>query len=149
MYLDDIVIYSNSLEEHVDHLRKVLRENQLYVKWEKCEFTQPEVHFLGHGISQGKLHMDETKIKAIQEWEAPTKGTELRSSLGLANYYRRFITGYSTKAALLAELLKKNKPWCWSVECQKVFKSLKAAIMEEPVLTLPDFSKTFEIDRMF
>ena len=85
VYLDDIVIYSDTLEEHVMHLKKVfkiLRDNQLYVKREKCEFAQPKVHFLGHVISQGELRMDEEKVKAIRDWEAPTKVTELRSFLG-------------------------------------------------------------------
>ena len=83
-YLDDIVIYSNSMEEHVEHLRtvfRVLRENELFVKREKCTFATEEVQFLGHVIGHGKLKMDEPKVKAIMEWEAPTKVTELRSIL--------------------------------------------------------------------
>ena len=78
VYLDDIVVYSSTLQEHVEHLKKVfkvLRENQLYVKREKCEFAQPKIHFLGHVISQGELCMDEAKVKAIQDWEAPMKVT--------------------------------------------------------------------------
>ena len=148
VYLDDIVVYSSTLQEHVEHLKKVfkvLRENQLYVKREKCEFAQPKIHFLGHVISQGELRMDEAKVKAIQDWEAPTKMTELRSFLGLANYYRRFISGYSAIAAPLTELLKKNRPWLWSEECEEAFEGLKAAVTKEPVLMLPDFTKTFEI----
>uniref|UniRef100_A0A3Q7IZA9 Reverse transcriptase domain-containing protein n=1 Tax=Solanum lycopersicum TaxID=4081 RepID=A0A3Q7IZA9_SOLLC len=126
VYLDDIVIYSNTLEERVEHLRK------LYVKRKKCEFAQLELHFLGHVISQGELRMDEAKIRVIQEWEAPTKVTELRSFLGLANYYCRFISGYFAKAAPFIELLKKNKPWVWSEDCRKAFEGLKAAVTEEP-----------------
>jgi len=90
VYLDDIVIYSKSLEEHVGHLREVfqtLRDNQLYVKKEKCSFAQEELPFLGHIIGKGTLRMDSTKIKAILEWEPPTKITKLRSFLGLVNYY--------------------------------------------------------------
>ena len=124
---------------------KVLRENQLYVKREKCEFAQPKIHFLGHVISQGEVRMDEAKVKAIQDWEAPTKMTELRSFLGLANYYRRFISGYSAIAVPLTELLKKNRPWLWSEECEEAFEGLKAAVTKKPVLMLPDFTKTFEI----
>ncbi|XP_069149271.1 uncharacterized mitochondrial protein AtMg00860-like [Solanum lycopersicum] len=97
-----------------------------------------------HAISQGKLRMDEAKIRAIQEWEAATKMTELLSFHGLANYYRRSISSYSDKASPLTELLKNNKPWAWSKECQKAFEDLKAAISKEPVLRLPDFSKTLE-----
>nr|CAD1820409.1 unnamed protein product [Ananas comosus var. bracteatus] len=103
VYLDDIVVYSNTLEEHVEHLRtifQVLRENQLYVKREKCSFAKEEVHFLGHWIGRGQLHMDQQKVRAICEWEAPTTVSELRSFLGLVNYYRRFIAGYSARAAL-------------------------------------------------
>nr|CAD1829916.1 unnamed protein product [Ananas comosus var. bracteatus] len=99
VYLDDIVVYSNTLEEHVEHLRtifQVLRENQLYVKREKCSFAKEEVHFLGHWIGRGQLHMDQQKVRAICEWEAPTTVSELRSFLGLVNYYRR-----SSRATLL------------------------------------------------
>ena len=98
VYLDDIVIYSPTLEDHVVHLEMVLdrlRQNQLYVKKEKCEFAQTEIKFLGHLISKSELRMDGAKVAAIQDWPAPTKVTELRSFLDLANYYRRFILGYS------------------------------------------------------
>ena len=97
VYLDDIVIYSNTLQEHVDHLRKVfklLRQKGLYVKKEKFSFALGELGFLGHCIKDGKLMMDESKIKAIQEWDLPTKVPQLRSFLALVNYYQRFIKGY-------------------------------------------------------
>ncbi|KAI3453949.1 hypothetical protein Pfo_010612 [Paulownia fortunei] len=148
VYLDDIVIYSNSLEEHANHLRivfQVLRENELYVKKEKCSFAKEEVPFLGHIIGHGQLQMDGAKIRAIVEWEAPTKVTELRSFLGLVNYYRRFIQGYSARAAPLIDLLKKGKTWEWSEKCQHAFDDLKAAVSSEPVLALPDFDKPFEL----
>ena len=170
VYLDDIVIYRNSLEEHVDHLRKVfqllrqnelyvleehvdhlrkvfqlLRQNELYVKKEKCSFALGEVGFLGHRIKDGKLMMDESKIKAIQEWDPPTKVPQLRSFLGLVNYYRRFIKGYSTRAAPLTDLLKKSKAWTWDEKCQQAFEDLKKAITEDPVLALPNHTKVFEV----
>nr|GFB21668.1 uncharacterized protein [Tanacetum cinerariifolium] len=127
VYLDDIVVYSHTLEEHVLHLKQVfqvLRDNELYVKLEKCTFTQDEVEFLGHKIKDGGLMMDGAKIKAIQEWEPPTKVTELRSFLGLVNYYRRFIMGSSAIASPLTDLLKKNQAWIWDEECQVAFESL-------------------------
>ncbi|KAI5328758.1 hypothetical protein L3X38_028155 [Prunus dulcis] len=148
VYIDDIVVYSNSLEEHLEHLQKVfqvLRENQLYVKKEKCSFVQEEVEFLGHKIRGGQLLMEEGKVRAIQEWEPPIKVPELRSFLGLVNYYRRFIKGYSAIAAPLTDLLKKNKTWDWTPQCQHAFNELKRALMEEPVLRLPDLSKPFEV----
>ncbi|CAN1260507.1 Transposon Ty3-I Gag-Pol polyprotein [Linum perenne] len=148
VYLDDIVIYSKTLEDHVTHLRKVfnaLRENKLYVKKEKCEFAAKEVPFLGHIIGGGVLKMDGSKIKAIQDWEPPTKVPELRSFLGLTNYYRRFIKGYSTITTPLTDLLKKNKVWEWSEQCQEAFQKLKGAMSKEPVLALPDPTKPYEV----
>ena len=90
VYLDDIVIYSKTLEDHVGHLRRVfsvLRQNELYVKEEKCSFAQEDVPFLGHIVGGGKIQMNKTNIHAIVDWEPPTNVTELRSFLGLANYY--------------------------------------------------------------
>ena len=148
VYLDDIVIYSNTLEEHIDHIKKVfrlLRLNELYVKKEKFSFALGEVGFLGHRIKNGKLMMDESKIKAIQEWDPPTKVPQLRPFLGLVNYHRRFIKGYSARAAPLIDLLKKNKAWTWDEKCQQASEDLKKAITEEPVLALPDHTKVFEV----
>ncbi|GJR53277.1 putative nucleotidyltransferase, ribonuclease H [Tanacetum coccineum] len=118
VYLDDIVIYSHTLEEHILHLKQ---------------------------IKDGGLMMDGAKIKAIQDWESPTKVTELRSFLGLVNYYRRFIMGYSAIASPLTDLLKKNKAWIWDEECQAAFESLKKAVMEKPVLRLSDVTMPFEL----
>uniref|UniRef100_A0A3Q7EX39 CCHC-type domain-containing protein n=1 Tax=Solanum lycopersicum TaxID=4081 RepID=A0A3Q7EX39_SOLLC len=136
IYLDDIVVYSNNMEDHVEHLCevfKVLRDNELYVKREKCSFAQPTVHFLGHTISHGEIRMDSDKIDAIKNWEAPMKVPELRYFLGLANYYCRFIFNYSAIAAPLTDLLKKDRDWNWSEACQTAFERLKAAVTEEPV----------------
>ena len=107
-------------------------------------FAQQEVEFLSHKIAGGKLMMENTKVKAILEWEPPTKVPELRSFLGLVNYYRRFIKGYSAKAAPLTNMLKKNRLWHWSEECQRAFKELRA-ISEEPVLAFLDHTKPFEV----
>ena len=85
-----------------------LRENQLYVKREKCSFAQESIKFLGHVVERGRIRMDLEKVRAIQEWKAPTNVKELRSFLGLANYYRRFLDGYSRRATPLTELLKKG-----------------------------------------
>ncbi|KAF8107055.1 hypothetical protein N665_0127s0005 [Sinapis alba] len=91
------------------------------------------------------MKMDEPKVKAITEWKAPTKVTELRSFLGLVNYYHRFIGGNSKKEAPLTDLLKKGKTWDWSVRCKEAFEELKNAVSQEPVLALPDFSLPFEL----
>ncbi|KAL5835881.1 hypothetical protein ACOSQ3_015433 [Xanthoceras sorbifolium] len=109
------------------------------------QIAQLEVYFLGHKIEDGVLMMDEGKIKAICEWDPPTKVPELWSFLGLVNYYRRFIKGYLARAAPLTDLLKKNKAWEWSKECQKAFEGLKKAVTEESVLSLPGHSKPYEV----
>ena len=89
--------------------------------------------------------MDKGKVQAIIEWSVPTKVTELRSFLGLANYYRRFIKGYSNRVSPLNDLLKKDNPWEWSMQCQMAFEGLKEAISIEPVLQLPDLDLPFEV----
>ena len=101
--------------------------------------------FLGHKVSQGRIHMDERKIQAILDWSAPTKVTELRSFLGLANYYWRFIKDYSKMASPLSDLLKKDKHWEWSDDSQEAFQKIKHVVTSESVLRLPDFKLSFEV----
>uniref|UniRef100_A0A3Q7EVL0 Reverse transcriptase domain-containing protein n=1 Tax=Solanum lycopersicum TaxID=4081 RepID=A0A3Q7EVL0_SOLLC len=137
----NIVVYNNSMEEHVF---KVLRDNHLCVKLDKCSFAQPTVEFLGHTISHGEIRMDKDKVEAIRGWEAPTNVPELRSFLGLANYYRCFIFSYSAIATPLTDLLKKNHEWKWTDSCKTAFEKLKAAITNESVMALPDFTKAFQ-----
>ena len=117
----------------------------MYVKKEKCEFDQIEIKFLGHLISMSQIRMDGAKVAAIRDWPAPTKVTKLRSFLGLANYYRRFIMGYSKIASSLTDLLKKERKWEWDADCQATVQKLKDAITSEPVLRLPDLELPFEV----
>ncbi|TYK01597.1 reverse transcriptase [Cucumis melo var. makuwa] len=149
VYLDDIVVYSTTMEEHRDHLQKVfqkLKENQLYVKREKCSFAQERINFLGHVIECGRIGMEEGKIAAIRDWAMPKSVSELRSFLGLANYYRRFVEGFSKRASPLTELLKKDVHWNWDPECQAAFDGLKQAMMEGPLLGIADVTKPFEVE---
>ena len=131
--------------EHLQEVFRVLRENQLYVKKEKCFFAQHEIPFLGHNVGGGQIRMDGSNVRAIDEWELPTKVTELRSFLGLVNYYRRFIKGYSNITSPLTDMLKKGRVWEWNARCQQAFDRLKRAITEEPVLALPDYTKPYEV----
>ena len=101
---------------------------------------------MGHVIGHGKIGMDTDKLKAIQEWKVPVSVSELRSFLGLANYYRRFVEGFSRRAAPLTELLKKDTTWQWSIECQSTFEELKATMTRGPVLGLVDIKKLFEVE---
>jgi len=149
VYLDDIVVYSATMEEHQHHLQLVfekLKQNQLYVKREKCSFAQERINFLGHVIECGRIGMEQNKIHAIRDWKIPAAVTELRSFLGLANYYRRFVEGFSEKARPLTELLKKDHKWSWTPECQAAFEGLKKAMIEGPVLGIADVTKPFEVE---
>jgi len=149
VYIDNILIYSSSLEEHAEHLRKVfqkLRENKLYAKLEKCEFGVTEMDFLGHRITQEGLMMDDHKVKAILDWEPPKSVPALRSFLGLASYYRKFIKNFAKIAAPLTNLLKKSAiTYDWDEACDETFGTLKGILVKVPVLKLPDFDKDFEI----
>ena len=122
-----------------------MRENKLFVKKEKCEFAQRKITFLGHKISEGMIKMDENKVRVIKEWSEPSKLKELRSFLGLANYYRWFIKGYLKMVASLTDLLKKDQEWEWRSKCQESFDELKGAMSSNPVLRLPNLELPFEV----
>jgi hypothetical protein len=124
VFIDDILVYSNSHLEHEQHLRVVLqtlRENQLYAKLDKCEFWLQEVIFLGHVISVEGILVDPRKVEAVLKWERPTNVTKIQSFLGLAGYYRRFIEGFSTIAPPLTKLTRKEVRFVWSEECDARF----------------------------
>ena len=146
VFIDDILIYSQSIEEHVEHLRTVLqtlREKQLYAKFKKCEFWLEEVSFLGHIISGKGIAVDPAKVDAVLAWKSPTNVTEIRSFLGLAGYYRRFIEGFSQKAAPMTKLLRKGVPFDWNDKCEQSFQELKKRLTTAPVLALPEPGKAF------
>ncbi|KAL0328234.1 UNVERIFIED_CONTAM: Transposon Ty3-G Gag-Pol polyprotein [Sesamum calycinum] len=122
-----------------------LREYELYAKKEKCEFCCEKITFLGHVISQGQIQMDRKKVQAVMDWGIPSKMVDLRSFLGLASYYRRFIKGYSKIVNPLTDLLRKDQKWELTVACEDAFKLLKQAISSQPVLKLPQFDRPFEV----
>jgi hypothetical protein len=117
VFIDDILIFSKNEEEHDEHLRlllRKLRENQLYVKLSKCEFWLKEVLFLGHIIFEGGISVDPSKVKDVLSWNAPQNVSNIRSFLGLAGYYRRFIEGFSKISKHMTELLEKGKTFEWT-----------------------------------
>jgi hypothetical protein len=117
VFIDDILVYSKSMEEHEENLWIVLQrlwENQLYAKFSKCEFWIKEVPFLGHVVSPEAIAVDLGKVKEVLEWKPPTTMSEVRSFLGLAGYYRRFILNFSKIAKPITELLKKGNKCVWS-----------------------------------
>jgi hypothetical protein len=148
VFIDDILVYSNSYIEHEKHLREVLqtlKEHRLYAKLNKCEFWLKEVTFLGHVILAEEILVDPRKVEAVLKWERPTNVTEIRSFLGLAGYYRRFIEGFSTIAAPMTRLTRKETKWEWTSECESSFQELKRRLTTAPVLTLPSGMEGFVI----
>jgi hypothetical protein len=148
VFIDDILIFSKAEEEHEKHIRLVLeklRSNQLYAKFGKCEFWLTEVAFLGHVISAGEVSVDQSKVKDVLNWMPPTNVLEIRSFLGFAGYYHRFIQDFSKIAKPMTKLLKKNKDFEWIGECQAGFQELKKRLTSAPVLVLPDLTKKFDI----
>jgi hypothetical protein len=132
-------------EEHAGHVREVLellRKHNLHTKPSKCEFGMSEVEFLGHVVNENGIMVDPRKINVIRNWPGPENVKDLRSFLGLANYYRRFISKYSLIAAPLTALLRKV-PWNWTSECDIAFDRLKTCLASAPVLAHPDPTKPF------
>ncbi|WJX78131.1 hypothetical protein P8452_61384 [Trifolium repens] len=141
VFIDDILIYSKNNEEHEEHLRIVLqtlKDRQLYAKFSKCEFWLKEVQFLGHVISKEDIAVDPTKVEAVTKWESPKNVGEIRSFLGLAGYYRRFIEGFSKIALPMTQLTRKGKTFEWTQECEESFQKLKERLTSSPILVLPD-----------
>ncbi|KAI3523720.1 hypothetical protein L1887_02068 [Cichorium endivia] len=148
VFIDDILIYSRSKEEHSQHLRQVLetlRAEKLYAKFSKCEFWIRKVDFLGHIVSKEGIHVDPTKIKAIENWEAPKTPTEIRQFLGLAGYYRRFIQNFSKIAKPLTALTQKGVTFKWEDKQDATFQTLKKALCSAPILSLPEGTEDFVV----
>ena len=120
-----------------------LREHKLYAKFSKCEFWLDTVAFLGHMVSKEGIQVDPAKVEAIKNWKQPETVTEIRSFLGLAGYYRRFIKRFSTLASPMTRLLKKDTPFVWNEKYEKSFQELKKKLMTAPVLSLPEESKPY------
>ncbi|GMJ03684.1 hypothetical protein HRI_004037600 [Hibiscus trionum] len=148
VFIDDILVYSRTKEDHGRHLRLVLQtllDNQLYVKLSKCEFWIREVVFLGHVVSADGIRFDPKKIEAIVEWKQPKSVTEICSFLGLSGYYRRFVEGFSKLAAPLTQLLQKSVQFEWLDARKRAFEKLKEALTQAPVLIQPESGKDYVV----
>jgi hypothetical protein len=148
VFIDDILIYSQSEEEHVEHLKMVLqrlREHQLYAKLSKYEFWIHEVLFLGHIINQDGLAVDPKKVADILNWKAPKDVRGIKSFIRMAGYYRRFIEGFSKISRPMIALLAKKVEFKWTQKCQEAFEELKEKLTTTPVLVLPDVHKPFSV----
>ncbi|XP_050222329.1 uncharacterized protein LOC126672422 [Mercurialis annua] len=148
VFIDDILIYSRSEEEHAFHLRTILqtlREHQLYAKFSKCEFWLDQVTFLGHVVSKDGIKVDPTKIEAVMDWQRPRSVTEIRSFLGLAGYYRRFVQDFSRISAPMTKLTQKGVKFEWTDKCEASFEKLKEILTTAPVLALPSGIEGFTV----
>ena len=148
VYLDDILVYSKTEADHQKHLRLVLeklREEKFYACLQKCEFAKPEIKFLGHIVGAEGIKVNPAKIAAVNDWPQPTNVHHVRSFLGLANYFRKFIQGYAKLAAPLTDLTKTANPFIWTSQCQEAFDGIKWALTHAPVLASPDESKQYEV----
>jgi hypothetical protein len=146
VFIDDILVYSRSEEKHEGHLHLVLqklRDHKLYAKWSKCEFWLKQVAFLGHAISKGGISMDPRKVQDVLSWKAPTSVSNIRSFLGLAGYYRRFIEGFLNISKHMNELLKKDKQFEWTPACKASFQEMKKQLTTAPVLVMLDMETQF------
>jgi hypothetical protein len=149
VFFDDILIYSATFEENLIHIRSVfelLAKDQWKIKLSKCSFAQRSIHYLGHVISGAGVATGSQKVEAIANWPTPKNAMELRSFLGLAGYYWKFVRYFGVIAKPLTELLKKNVLFIWTSAHDNSFKALQSALCNSPVLQLPDFSKPFSIE---
>lgn len=149
VYLDDILIFSRSRAENVDHVRMVLqrlREHQLYAKLEKCLFFQTSIEFLGRIVSPKGVAMDPCKVEAVVRWQAPRRVKDVQRFLGFANFYRTFIPNYASLTVPLTNLLRKKVPFHWGSQQQAAFETLKRAFLTEPILRYPDPARPFVVE---
>nr|GEZ28124.1 putative reverse transcriptase domain-containing protein [Tanacetum cinerariifolium] len=148
VFIDDILVFSKTREEHEDHLRielEILHQKKLYAKYSKCDFWLGQVAFLGHIVSADGITMDHAKVEAITKSPRPMMVTEVRNFLGLAGYYRRFMKGFSFLVLPLTKLMRKGEKFVWNEEREKSFEELKRRLVSSPVLTLPSGTGGYQI----
>ena len=148
VFIDDILIYSKSKAEHEDHLRltlRTLRNRKLYAKFNKCEFWLSTISFLGHVIDEEGISVDPSKIEAVVNWPRPVNVSEVRSFLGVAGYYRKFVKDFSRIAIPLTQLTKKGSVYEWTEDRETAFQELKTRLVAAPVLVLPSGNEEFHV----
>ena len=148
VYLDDVIIFSKTIDDHINHIQavlKLLKEAGLKIKLSKCTFLRQEVEYLGHIVSNEGIKPDPKKQLAIDQFPVPKNVDQVRSFLGLAGYYRKFVKNYADKAHSLTQLTRKDIEWKWGSEQQKAFQLLKDGLTSPPILSYPDFSLDFAI----
>ena len=148
IYMDNLLIFSPNDATHTERTKCVLqqmKERDLHLKLEKCNFASSEVEYLGMIIKPGELTMDPIKLNGIAQWPVPTKVKDVQFFLGFANFYQWFIPDYSNIAHPLIDLTKKNLAWSWTFQCQSAFDSLESLFLSKPILCLLNLSFPFAI----
>ena len=149
VYLDDVLVFSRSFDEHLEHLVSVfdrLRKAGLKLAPKKCHICRMQVHYLGHVVSARGISVDPAKTSALALFPVPMSVENVRSFLGIAGYYRRFILNFASRAEPLSALLRAEAPFVWSEACEQAFNDIKTALQQPPVLCHPDYAKPFVID---
>src|SRR5215472_5278787 len=148
-YIDDILIYTETLEQHRESVKQVLeilKRNKLYLKAEKCEFEKSRIEYLGLIISPGKIEMDPVKVEGVSKWPTPGNVKDVQSFLGFVNFYRRFIQDFADIARPLHDLTRKDRAWTWSLEHEEAFEQLKKKVTSAPVLIFPQDHRPYKVE---
>ncbi|GKD74872.1 putative reverse transcriptase domain-containing protein [Tanacetum coccineum] len=143
VFIDDILIYSKTTQEHLKLILELLKKEKLYAKFSKCEFWIPKVQFLGHVIDSKGIHINLAKIESIKDWASPKSPTEIHQFLGLAGYYRRFIEGFLKITKSMTKLTQKNVKFDWGDKQEAAFQLLKEKLCSAPILALPEGAENF------
>jgi len=149
VYLDDILIFTRTEEEHAKVIRRVLQvlqEHKLFLCLEKCKFCKERIEYLGLVISENEVSMDPVKVAGVREWPTPENKTDVQAFLGFVNFYRRFIQDFSAKAQPLFDLTRSEQVWTWSRRKQTAFEDLKMAVTTALVLMFPQDSEPFRVE---
>jgi hypothetical protein len=149
VYLDDILIYTMTIEENMKITKLVLQrleENDLFAKPEKCFFFQKQIEYLGTIISYGTIKMDPAKVAGVRDWPTPVRVKQVQAFLGLANFYRRFIQDFAKYAKPLTILTRKDQKWIWNKEQEEAFQWLKDTFTSAPILKIPDDENPFRLE---
>ena len=149
VYLDDIIILGKDFKSHLQNLSLVLqriKDAGLRLKTTKCAFFQDRVNYLGHVVSRDGVSVDQLKVNKVKNWPVPKTSKEVQQFLGLANYYRRFVQGFANTSRPLHRLTEKTAKFTWTAECQAAFDELRYRLCDTPVLSFPDYTKSFILD---
>jgi hypothetical protein len=150
IYMDNILIYTKDLEEHrkvTEEVLKILKDNNLYLKPEKCEFEQTKIEYLGLMISENHVKMDKVKVQGVLDWPTPQKVKDVQAFLGFANFYQQFVENFSEAAHPLTQLTRKDLEWEWTKEAEEAFNKIKRRFTTAPVLVMADSEHPMQVEK--